>query len=63
MLVVILIEITYKYIIKGRLAQLVEHLVYTENVGGSRPSPPTICRTLTINKVYEKYMFVALKKE
>jgi hypothetical protein len=21
---------------------LVEHLVYTENVGGSRPSPPTI---------------------
>ena len=26
---------------RGRLAQLVEHLVYTENVGGSRPSPPT----------------------
>ena len=25
----------------GRLAQLVEHLVYTENVGGSSPSPPT----------------------
>jgi hypothetical protein len=29
---------------RGRLAQLVEHLVYTERVGGSRPSPPT--RTL-----------------
>jgi hypothetical protein len=26
---------------RGRLAQLVEHLVYTERVGGSRPSPPT----------------------
>ena len=25
----------------GRLAQLVEHLVYTEGVGGSSPSPPT----------------------
>ena len=25
----------------GRLAQLVEHLVYTERVGGSNPSPPT----------------------
>ena len=27
----------------GRLAQLVEHLVYTERVGGSSPSAPTIC--------------------
>ena len=26
---------------KGRLAQLVEHLVYTERVGGSSPSSPT----------------------
>lgn len=26
----------------GRLAQSVEHLVYTERVGGSSPSPPTI---------------------
>ncbi len=25
----------------GRLAQLVEHLVYTERVGGSSPTPPT----------------------
>src|SRR5689334_4769055 len=25
----------------GRLAQLVEHLVYTQRVGGSSPSPPT----------------------
>src|SRR6478735_4710708 len=28
----------------GRLAQLVEHLVYTERVGGSSPSPPTSFR-------------------
>src|SRR5215813_13070565 len=27
--------------IEGRLAQLVEHLVYTERAGGSSPSPPT----------------------
>jgi hypothetical protein len=27
---------------QGRLAQLVEHLVYTERVGGSSPSPPTM---------------------
>ena len=26
----------------GRLAQLGEHLVYTQRVGGSIPSPPTI---------------------
>ena len=26
---------------KGRLAQLVEQLVYTEKVGGSSPPPPT----------------------
>jgi hypothetical protein len=30
----------------GRLAQLAEHLVYTERVGGSSPSPPTIRRRL-----------------
>lgn len=28
------------FICCGRLAQLVERLVYTENVGGSSPSPP-----------------------
>jgi hypothetical protein len=27
--------------VQGRLAQSVEHLVYTERVGGSSPSPPT----------------------
>ncbi len=27
----------------GRLAQMVERLVYTEEVGGSIPSPPTMC--------------------
>ena len=26
---------------RGRLAQLVERLVYTENVAGSSPAPPT----------------------
>lgn len=26
----------------GWLAQLVEHFVYTEDVGGSSPSPPTM---------------------
>jgi hypothetical protein len=30
-----------KWLVKGRLAQLAEHLVYTERVGGSSPSPPT----------------------
>jgi hypothetical protein len=29
---------------KGWLAQLVERLAYTENVGGSSPSPPTIVK-------------------
>ena len=29
----------------GRLAQLVEHFVYTEGVGGSNPSPPTSLRS------------------
>src|SRR5215469_17396867 len=28
----------------GRLAQLVERLLYTQKVGGSRPSPPTTFR-------------------
>ena len=28
----------------GRLAQLVEHLVYTERVIGSSPLPPTIIK-------------------
>jgi hypothetical protein len=32
---------TLKRLTKGRLAQLAEHLVYTERVGGSSPSPPT----------------------
>jgi hypothetical protein len=27
--------------VRGRLAQLVERLLYTQNVGGSSPSPPT----------------------
>ena len=34
-----------RFRIGGRLAQLVEHLVYTERVGGSSPSAPTIAST------------------
>src|SRR5215207_8087631 len=30
---------------QGRLAQLVEQLLYTQRVGGSSPSPPTNTRT------------------
>ena len=32
----------------GRLAQLVERLLYTQNVGGSSPSPPTITTKLCL---------------
>jgi hypothetical protein len=32
---------------RGRLAQLVERLVYTEVVGGSSPSPPIGWGTIT----------------
>jgi hypothetical protein len=30
---------------RGRLAQLVERLLYTQKVGGSNPSPPTSLRS------------------
>ena len=33
-------ENRFNALCQGRLAQLVEHLVYTEGVGGSSPSPP-----------------------
>ncbi len=33
---------------QGRLAQLVEHLVYTERVSGSSPLAPTIIKSLMI---------------
>ena len=33
---------------QGRLAQLAEHLVYTERVGGSSPSPPTSAGLLAV---------------
>ena len=36
----------------GRLAQLVEHLVYTEEVGGSTPSPPTTLHHSGSDKFY-----------
>ena len=39
--------------IEGRLAQLVEHLVYTERAGGSSPSPPTTAfRSSCISKLF-----------
>jgi hypothetical protein len=31
----------------GRLAQLAERLLYTQDVGGSIPSPPTTSQTVT----------------
>jgi hypothetical protein len=34
----------------GRLAQLVEHLVYTERVSGSSPLPPTTLKYLEKNQ-------------
>ena len=35
-------EFDVRFYLMGRLAQLVEHLVYTERVIGSSPLPPTI---------------------
>ncbi len=46
----------------GRLAQLVEHLVYTERVGGSSPSPPTTrsrlagCATVIVALVFAGFV-------
>jgi hypothetical protein len=40
MQVTFVIIVTASIIAQGRLAQLVERLVYTEVVGGSSPSPP-----------------------
>jgi hypothetical protein len=34
--------------VQGRLAQLVERLVYTEVVGGSSPSPPIGWGSITV---------------
>ena len=42
----------------GRLAQLEEHLVYTERVGGSRPSPPTISPN-SLAKILERSQLAA----
>src|SRR5262249_10935293 len=39
----------------GRLAQLVEHLVYTERVGGSSPSPPTNLRCEAVKVVRRSF--------
>ena len=42
----------------GRLAQLVEHLVYTERVGGSSPSLPTM-RTPSLRRVISAFAAAA----
>ena len=39
--VIVLKDINHKVLVGGRLAQLVEHLVYTEGVKGSSPLLPT----------------------
>ena len=38
---------------EGRLAQLVEHLLYTQGVGGSIPSPPISAVSETVSQLYE----------
>ena len=44
-------------VIQGRLAQLVEHLVYTERVSGSSPLAPTIVRkAVLIRKALVHYL-------
>jgi hypothetical protein len=50
---------------RGRLAQLVERLVYTEKVGGSRPSSPTIF-SMAYREIFSKHIkrkFVAVTAE
>jgi hypothetical protein len=55
----------------GRLAQLVEHIVYTDRVGGSSPSPPTIFKSLRdlkqhivlLSKAQVSGVIAAAKKE
>ena len=47
----------------GRLAQLVEHLVYTERVGSSSLSSPTICKMrnhkkISINKFFSIFLIL-----
>ena len=39
---------------RGRLAQLVERLLYTQNVGGSSPSPPTTLRPCGLRVVQRR---------
>ena len=45
----------------GRLAQLGEHLVYTERVGGSIPSAPTI-RTFTDHEPTSRELVVGSRR-
>ena len=41
---------------EGRLAQLVEHLVYTERVSGSSPLPPTIQNLKSIRGIDFRFL-------
>src|SRR3984885_9001140 len=45
---------------QGRLAQLAEHLVYTERVGGSSPSPPTSFRPLTLSAMAAAFVVLGV---
>ena len=46
----------------GRLAQLVEHLVYTEGVKGSSPLLPTIKKLIIFLKEHLSYNQLCKKK-
>ncbi len=46
----VILLINKKY---GRLAQLVEYLVYTESVGGSSPSSPTNRKFLVFQRKHQ----------
>src|SRR5271154_1188710 len=45
---------------QGRLAQLAEHLVYTERVGGSSPSPPTTFGSLKLSPLAAAFALVGV---
>src|SRR5690606_32553854 len=45
---------------KGRLAQLVERFVYTEDVGGSSPSSPTIGKRFPMAWVSLRHLSLSL---
>jgi hypothetical protein len=48
--------------LKGRLAQLVERLLYTQNVGGSSPSSPTSLRRRSATKAVAPKFFLERRR-